>query len=108
MQDWLTTREAAALLKVHPLTLSQWAFHGKVPAAKVGRAWRFSQRELEVWMRDPVKRYQLVPTDGKAPVTPVSPPHRPGNLSRGRLRPPDQREPGRRRTQARPAIGLER
>jgi excisionase family DNA binding protein len=112
MQDWLTTREAAALLKVHPLTLSQWAFHGKVPAAKVGRAWRFSQHELEVWMRDPVKRHQLVPTEGAVLVSPVRPSatsdHQPTDLPRGRFRPPGKREPDQRKIPARSTSGLTR
>lgn len=48
--DVLTLDEAAAYLRVHPRTLRTKASEGEVPAAKVGRAWRFHREQLERWI----------------------------------------------------------
>ena len=69
--EWLTTREAARLLKIHMITLTKWAAGGYVPATKIGRCWRYSRVELEAWIRDPVKRLALVP-DAPLPESSVS------------------------------------
>lgn len=61
-QELLTTKEAAAFLRVHMVTLSQWAKQGYVPAMKVGKNWRFARHELTAWLNDPVRRLNLVPT----------------------------------------------
>lgn len=55
MQSLLTTREAAEILRVHTVTLSQWAKHGRIPATKVGGAWRFSKAALQAWLDDPAR-----------------------------------------------------
>jgi len=46
----LTTHEAAALLSMHPKTLLRQAREGLVPAARVGRRWKFSRRQLVEWV----------------------------------------------------------
>lgn len=48
--DILTTEEAAAYLKVKPLTVREWAREGKIEAKKVGKQWRFSKRLLLKWV----------------------------------------------------------
>ncbi len=50
--DVLTLDEAAAYLRVHPRTLRLKASEGKVPAAKVGKMWRFHRGQLERWLLD--------------------------------------------------------
>jgi len=54
MEDWLTTNEAAAYLKVRPRTLSLWARQGKVPAHPLSgvhrRVWRFHRAELDAML----------------------------------------------------------
>ncbi|MEW6351459.1 MAG: helix-turn-helix domain-containing protein [Thermodesulfobacteriota bacterium] len=58
----MTTKEAAAFLRVHMVTLSQWAKKGYVPGVKVGKNWRFSRPKLTAWLNDPHRRFQAVST----------------------------------------------
>lgn len=45
--EYLTVEEAAAKLKVTPVTIYRMARRGKLPAVKVGKAWRISRKKLE-------------------------------------------------------------
>jgi hypothetical protein len=47
----LGLKDAAAFLKVHPEELRRRAKAGKVPAAKVGRAWVFLDIDLAEYLR---------------------------------------------------------
>jgi excisionase family DNA binding protein len=47
----LTLREAAMFLKIHPEELRQRAKAGRIPGAKVGRAWVFLQDDLADFLR---------------------------------------------------------
>jgi excisionase family DNA binding protein len=49
--DTLTLQEAAALLKIHPVTLQDKARAGEIPGAKVGRAWVFIKEDLLGYIR---------------------------------------------------------
>lgn len=69
-EQLMTTKEAAAFLRVHMITLSQWAKHGYVPGMKVGKNWRFARHELTAWLNDPVRRLHMVSTANE----PVPPP----------------------------------
>ena len=51
MTNWLTLEEAAQYLKMGKSTLYDLARKGKVPAHKMGRAWRFDAEELDDWMK---------------------------------------------------------
>ncbi len=42
MEPLLTSKEAAALLKVHPKVLERWAKAGEIPALKVGQSAKVS------------------------------------------------------------------
>jgi excisionase family DNA binding protein len=42
----LTLQQAAALLKIHPVTLQEKARAGVIPGAKIGRAWVFVEIDL--------------------------------------------------------------
>ena len=42
----LSLQEAAAFLHVHPETLREAARAGRIPGAKVGRAWVFLENDL--------------------------------------------------------------
>ena len=46
----LTIQEAAAYLDIHPITLYKWVKAGKIPAAKLGKNWRFKKAKLEAWV----------------------------------------------------------
>ena len=48
----MTLDEAAAYLRVHPRTLRTKASEGEVPAAKIGRVWRFHRLQLERWLME--------------------------------------------------------
>ena len=47
----LTLIEAARFLKIHPEELRQRAKAGRVPGAKVGRAWVFLHEDLAQYLR---------------------------------------------------------
>ena len=46
----MTTREAAEYLKLNQMTVYKLARQGRIPASKIGGAWRFRQDLLENWM----------------------------------------------------------
>src|SRR5262245_56940808 len=48
---FLTLKEAASALQLHPVTLRALASSGRVPAVKVGRVWRFLEIDLHAWAR---------------------------------------------------------
>ena len=43
--------EAAAFLKIHPVTLSRMAARGEIPGAKPGKQWVFLDVDLADWLR---------------------------------------------------------
>ena len=49
LDEILTIEEVAKYLKLKPQTIYTWAQNGYIPAAKLGREWRFSKRILEKW-----------------------------------------------------------
>jgi excisionase family DNA binding protein len=48
----LTTTAVSKWLGISTRTLCLWAECGEIPAIKVGRQWRFRQRELADWLQD--------------------------------------------------------
>jgi len=50
MSDVLTAKQAAEFLQLSPETVKAKARAGLMPAAKVGREWRFSRRQLLAWI----------------------------------------------------------
>lgn len=48
---WLTTKEAAAILRVHPKHVYRLLKQG-LPASRVGGQWRFLASEIQSWSRD--------------------------------------------------------
>ena len=55
----LTLQQAAALLKIHPVTLQDKARAGEIPGAKVGRAWVFVEIDLLEYIRSKYARRAL-------------------------------------------------
>jgi len=47
----LDTREAAALLGIHPKTLQKLARSGKVPGVRIGKSWAFRASALDSWLK---------------------------------------------------------
>jgi len=51
--DLLTLDQAAAWLKIHPITLRKAAAEGSLPCRKIGREWRFSRQALLDFLGEP-------------------------------------------------------
>ena len=49
--DVIDADEAAALLKIHPITLRKKAVAWGVPHKRLGTEWRFSRKQLLKWMQ---------------------------------------------------------
>jgi excisionase family DNA binding protein len=45
----MTLEEVAAYLKVKPQTLYTWAQEKRIPAAKLGKEWRFKRTIIDEW-----------------------------------------------------------
>jgi excisionase family DNA binding protein len=50
-QDVMTADQAAKYLQTSRDTLLRKARQGTIPAAKVGREWRFSREDLHAWIQ---------------------------------------------------------
>lgn len=50
MEDVLTIRDVAALLKVGEKTIYSMAQSNELPAFKVRGQWRFSRKDIEFWI----------------------------------------------------------
>ncbi len=52
--EYLTSEEAAAILKIHPKTFVLWLEQGKVPGAlKLGRNWRVTMADVLALLKPP-------------------------------------------------------
>jgi excisionase family DNA binding protein len=49
IEDFLTVKEAAALLKVSQRTIYEWDAQGRIPTRRVGGELRFLREELLAW-----------------------------------------------------------
>ena len=49
MDDIMTLEEVAKYLKLKPQTIYTWAQKGKIPAAKLGKEWRFRRSVIDDW-----------------------------------------------------------
>lgn len=45
----MTIEEVAKYLKLKPQTIYTWAQNGKIPAAKIGKEWRFRKDIIDAW-----------------------------------------------------------
>jgi len=50
-KDVLNAREVAQYLRVSERTVLGWAQQGEIPAARVGKRWRFIRSQIEDWLR---------------------------------------------------------
>jgi len=46
----MTLEEVAAYLKLKPQTIYAWAQEKKIPAAKLGKEWRFKKAIIDEWI----------------------------------------------------------
>jgi PTS system nitrogen regulatory IIA component len=49
MEDIMTIEEVAKYLKLKPQTIYTWAQNRKIPAAKLGKEWRFKKSVIDRW-----------------------------------------------------------
>ena len=49
-EEILTAQEAARYLRLAANTVKRKAQNGEIPAAKIGRQWRFQKAELDKWL----------------------------------------------------------
>lgn len=47
---FLTPQEVSGLLRISTQTVRRWINEGKLPAYKVGRAWRIKETDLDQWL----------------------------------------------------------
>jgi excisionase family DNA binding protein len=52
MNDIMTLEEVARYLKLKPQTIYTWAQNNKIPAAKLGKEWRFRKSIIDKWFND--------------------------------------------------------
>jgi len=64
MQDVLTVGEAAAFLRCSPDTVKRQARAGRLPASKIGRAWRFRRADLDRWLAEGGTRREELEDEG--------------------------------------------
>jgi len=51
IEPLIDAREAAQILKLHPITIRQMAGRGVIPGLKIGKVWRFRASSLDEWVR---------------------------------------------------------
>jgi len=52
MAQIMTTKEMAAYLKLHEITICKYAAEGVIPAVRIGRVWRFDKDEIDRWIAE--------------------------------------------------------
>ena len=50
MDNIMTLEEVAKYLKMKPQTIYTWAQKGNIPAAKLGKEWRFRKDLIDEWL----------------------------------------------------------
>jgi excisionase family DNA binding protein len=45
----MTIEDVARYLKLKPQTIYTWVQNGKIPAAKLGKEWRFKKSVIDKW-----------------------------------------------------------
>lgn len=58
---WLTVEEVAEYLKLSEQMIYKLAQQGEIPAAKVGRVWRFSADQIDAWLLQQHRAEAVVP-----------------------------------------------
>jgi len=55
MPEIMTTKELAAYLRLHEVTIQRYAADGVIPSIRIGRSWRFSKEEIDKWLAGNLK-----------------------------------------------------
>ena len=54
----MTIREVAHFLRMTEKSLYRYALEGKIPAFKVGGAWRFRKSQIDLWILAQEQRFK--------------------------------------------------
>jgi len=46
----MTTKELAAYLRLHEITICKYASEGRIPAIRIGAIWRFDKDAIDRWI----------------------------------------------------------
>ncbi len=65
-QDVMTAEQAAEFLQTSRDTVLRKARAGTLPAAKLGREWRFRRADLDAWLAAGGDRYEALVDEGMA------------------------------------------
>jgi excisionase family DNA binding protein len=65
-QDVMTVEQAAEFLQTSRDTILRKARAGTLPAAKLGREWRFRRTDLDAWLAAGGDRYEPLVDEGMA------------------------------------------
>lgn len=65
-QDVMTAAQAAEFLQTSRDTVLRKARAGTLPAAKLGREWRFRRSDLDAWLAAGGDRYEALVEEGMA------------------------------------------
>ncbi len=52
----MTLEEVAEYLRLKPQTIYTWAQEKKIPAAKLGKEWRFKKSMIDKWFNDNIDK----------------------------------------------------
>jgi excisionase family DNA binding protein len=55
-EQFLTIKDVAHLLSVHPMTVYRLLKQGRLPGVRLGGVWRFSRQAMERWESEQEKR----------------------------------------------------
>jgi excisionase family DNA binding protein len=69
MSDIMTTQEVAEYLRTSVETIKRMARRGALPAAKLGRNWRFRKADIDDWLETGGSAYEKQVDEGLAAVT---------------------------------------
>lgn len=50
LDNLMTVKEVAALLRVSPQTLYKMLEQGSIPALRIGNQWRFDRERVKAWL----------------------------------------------------------
>jgi len=50
MAEMMTTKELAAYLRFHEITICKYASEGLIPAIRIGPIWRFDKDAIDEWI----------------------------------------------------------
>ncbi len=63
----MTLEEVAAYLKLTPQTIYTWAQEKRIPAAKIGKEWRFKRSIINAWFNQHIDQKFRHIVDGTSP-----------------------------------------